>query len=916
MPTPTVGRPGRRQAGKPGSDPELMASTARHRRYFLAMLLSAAALVLLLIFPRALRPAPFFPAAAVALISLLVLGVGPAILVQVTMLLATVIVLVAPGSVLADPQAPFGNRLALTLVLFALVDLIGWRLERNRRATARRERALWESETRYRHLLEQASDGIVVGLADGRLTLVNQRICEMLGYNEAELLALPITALYAEGELEPAPLAWDELERSSVVLRERQLRRKDGSRFLAELSVRRTADGFAQAIVRDITERRRAEEAMRAEHALLESILATSVAGIMVVTTEGKVVFLNPAAEALLGLTRDQLADRTELPEGWRILTLEGAPMPVPEWPARRVVRTGVPVLDARLIIERPDDECRILSVNAAPFRDPAQRITSVVLSLADITEQQLAQRAIAEREEQFERITSAVPGVVYQYVVGPGAACRFAFMSERVLDLFGVSAGEILADPSRWWAMVDPEDHAAVTQGFRGAGELREPRSLDFRVRGPEGQVRWLRDIATATAARDPERIIWNGVIVDITDRRRLEEELLQSQKMESLGRLAGGVAHDFNNLLTVIRGYADVLSGELSAEDPRLSEVREIRRAADRATSLTRQLLAMSRRQVLVPREVDLSALVQEMGRMLRRVIGEDITIVTDSGTPPGWVRADPGQLEQVLLNLAVNARDAMPGGGTLTIATTRMLLAPGRDEAATRGVPAGDYIVLRVEDSGVGMDRKTQSKIFEPFFTTKPVGEGTGLGLSTVYGIVQQSGGALTVESEPGKGTSFRVFLPRVAQRGAGASDVGPAQPAAAPGERRSMILLVEDDDGVRQLTARILAQFGYDVMLAQDGMEALQLLSDGLRGVDAVVSDVVMPGMSGAELVGRLRARWPDLPVLYLSGYTGEEVTGELGPGSRQAFLQKPFSPDALAAALEELLADTRPPATAG
>jgi two-component system, cell cycle sensor histidine kinase and response regulator CckA len=886
------------------------------RRYLLALLLSAAGIAALALFPASLRAAPFFPAAVVALLALLVLGVGPAILAQVTLLLTTLGILLLPGSLLADPQAPVASRLALTVFLFVLVDAVGWRLERSRRATARRDRALGDSEARYRHLLEQASDGILVASLEGRLTLANQRVCEMLGYSETELLALSIPALYAEPEPEGAPLAWEELERTSVVLRECKLRRKDGSTFLAELSVRRTADGFAQAIVRDITERRRAEEALRAEHALLESILATSVAGIMVVTAEGRVAFLNPAAEALLGITRDQLADRTELPEGWRILTLEGAPMPATEWPGRRVVRTGVRVLDARLILERPDGECRILSVNAAPLRDPSQGITSVVLSLADITEQQLAQRAIAEREEQFERITSAVPGVVYQYVVGPGDTCHFAFMSERVLDLFGVSADAILADPSRWWAMVDPEDHAAVTQAFRSPGELREPRSLDFRVRGSGDRVRWLRDIATATAARDPERVIWNGVMVDITDQRRLEEELLQSQKMESLGRLAGGVAHDFNNLLTVIRGYADVLSGELSGEDPRLSEVREIRRAADRATSLTRQLLAMSRRQVLVPREVDLSVMVQEMGRMLRRVIGDNITLVIEPGTELGWVRTDPSQLEQVLLNLAVNARDAMRDGGTLTIATTRAVVVPGREDAATRGVPVGDYVVLRVGDTGVGMEQEVQNKIFEPFFTTKPIGEGTGLGLSTVYGIVQQSGGALTVDSEPGKGTSFRVFLPRVVERIGGAGEPGPVPPALPAGQRRSRILLVEDDESVRQLTSRILAQYGYDVMLAQDGNEALQLLATGRQGVDAVVSDVVMPGISGAVLVGRLRERWPELPVLYLSGYTGEEVSGEVGPGSHQAFLQKPFSPDALAAALEELLADVRPPATAG
>ena len=882
-------------------------------RYPLAVLASMVSLLGLMLFPQAFRSGPFFPAGFAALITLLVLGVGPSLVAQVITLSATVLALVIPGSPLAVSGQPIGSRLLLTVLLFVLVDLVAGRLEQTRRATAQRERALGESETRYRHVLEQASDGIVVATPDGRILLANQRFCEMLGYSEPELLRLPAAEVYAPGELEREPMGWAELERTSVVLRERRLRRKDGSTFLAELSVRRTADGHGQAIVRDITERRRAEEALRAEHALLESILATSVAGIMVVTAEGRLVFLNPAAELALGLSKEQLAGQIDLPAGWRLLALDGTPLPKEQRPSQRVMATGQP-LEARLLVEQPDGDRRILSVNAAPLRDGARQISSVVMSLADITEQECTRLAVVEREEQLERITRAVPGVVYQYVVGPDANCRFAFLSERVQAIFGVSAGEIMADPSRWWAMIDPEDQLAVTHAFRFSGEPFQPRSLDFRVRGADGQLRWLRDVATAVPARDPERIVWHGVMVDITERRRLEEELLQASKMESLGRLAGGVAHDFNNLLTVIRGYADVLSGELSDEDPRLGEVREIRRAADRATSLTRQLLAMSRRQVLVPREVDLNLLVQEMERMLRRVIGVDIRIVSEAAPELGWVRADAGQLEQVLLNLAVNARDAMPDGGTLTIRTSRVQLADETDEPGTRGVPPGDYVVLQVSDSGIGMDRDTQRMIFEPFFTTKPVGEGTGLGLSTVYGIVQQSLGVITVESAPGAGSSFRIFLPRIAQPEGAGREAPVVRPAACPA-RRQTVLLVEDDEGVRQLTERILCSFGYEVLVARDGEDALRRIADG-AGIHAVVSDVVMPGLSGVELVERLRAVQGDLPVLLLSGYTGDEVGASLAGEGRRAFLQKPFSPDALAAALDDLLADVRPPATAG
>jgi len=507
------------------------------------------------------------------------------------------------------------------------------------------------------------------------------------------------------------------------------------------------------------------------------------------------------------------------------------------------------------------------------------------------------------------------VPGVVYQFVTDASGRGRFVFVSARARELLGVSAEAILADANALRSVISREDWAEMAATFRAAARTGEPWTYDFPVGGPGERLRLLRAIASGAPGREPGSVSWIGVAVDITAQKRLEQELRQSQKMDSLGRLAGGVAHDFNNLLTVVRGYADVLSGELSPEDPRLAEVREIRRAADRATSLTRQLLAMSRRQVLVPREVDLNTLVLEMERMLRRVIGEAIQIVTQPSPGLGWVRADSGQLEQVLLNLAVNARDAMPAGGILTIGTSRIELPHVHEECNPAGIPAGDYVVLQVADTGIGMEPEVLSKVFEPFFTTKPVGEGTGLGLSTVYGIVQQSNGFIAVDSEPGVGTSFRVFLPRLAQKGGVTAEAAASQ-AEPAGMRRARILLVEDDEGVRQLTCRMLQQYGYDVVLAVDGAEALAYLSEGRQGVDAVVSDVVMPGISGAELVGQLRARWPDLPVLYLSGYTGDEVKGELQAGSRQAFLQKPFSQDALAAALDEVLSDVRPPATAG
>jgi two-component system cell cycle sensor histidine kinase/response regulator CckA len=898
-----------------------MAGPASPRlQYLIAVAASGAAVAGLIAFPEFFRRAPFLASGGATVVVLLFGGVGPLILTQIVTLLATIYFALPPSHSfrVADPGDL--GRLALFLGLFALADLLAWRLERTRRTGLGRERALRESETRYRHLLEQASDGIVLASPAGQFLLVNQRVCEMLGYTESELLALPLSAVYAPGELEAEPMGWEELGQKSVVLRERRLRRKDGSIFFAELSVRRTADGLAQAIVRDITDRRRAVEALRSERDLLDGILATSVAGILVVDLSGRVVFANPQAETVLGLPREELIGLMGFPDGWRLLDLDGTPVQDEQRATRRVLQTGEPLHDLRFILEVPYHPRRVLSINAEPLKDASGAITAGVLSIQDITAEQDAQRGLREREEQLQRITSAVPGVVYQYIVDPEGNGCFAFVSERARELLGVDPEEIREDATRMAARIDPDDLRAMGEAFQRARQTLEPVSLDFRIREPGDHVRWFRAIATAIPGRTPGWVTWNGVIVEITERKRLEEELLQSQKMESLGRLAGGVAHDFNNLLTVIRGYADVLSGEFGESDPRLTEIREIRRAADRATALTRQLLMISRRQVLLPREVDLNALVQEMGRMLRRVLGEDIDIVTAPGADLGLVRADPGQLEQVILNLAVNARDAMPAGGALTIETGRMAITPGRELPGTRGVPPGDYIVLRVGDTGVGISREVQTKIFEPFFTTKPVGEGTGLGLSTVYGIVQQSNGVITVDSEPGSGTSFRIFLPRLLRTEGARPEVAAPRPAVPVGERRATVLLVEDDDSVRQLTRRILEQFGFLVREARNGAEALTMIDIGTRRVDAVVSDVVMPGMGGRELIGRLRVRRPELPVLFLSGYTREELSEEVQAYSNQAFLQKPYSPDALATALEELLADTVPPpngpATAG
>src|SRR6267378_1089473 len=387
-----------------------------------------------------------------------------------------------------------------------------------------------------------------------------------------------------------------------------------------------------------------------------------------------------------------------------------------------------------------------------------------------------------------------------------------------------------------------------------------------------------------------------------DVSAQRQLEEQLRQSQKMEAVGQLAGGIAHDFNNLLTAILGSTQLLLHNTPAGDPRREDAEEIRHAGLRAAELTRQLLAFSRRQVLAPKVLDVNAVVANMDRMLRRLLGEDVELATSLDPGAGAVNADPGQLEQVLLNLAVNARDAMPGGGRLSIGTTRFTLHEEHVERRHR-MPAGDYVCLVVADTGVGMDETTQAHLFEPFFTTKEVGKGTGLGLATVYGIVKQSGGYIWVYSEAGHGTTVKIYLPRVP----GVADA-PA-PASEPQQVRGgdeTVLLVEDAAPVRTLARRSLEARGYRVLEAADGPSALQLSTRHRGGIDILVTDVVMPGMSGRELAERLAPVRPSMKVLYTSGYTDDAMVRQGVLNAGVAFLQKPFVPDTLTRKVREVL----------
>jgi two-component system cell cycle sensor histidine kinase/response regulator CckA len=439
----------------------------------------------------------------------------------------------------------------------------------------------------------------------------------------------------------------------------------------------------------------------------------------------------------------------------------------------------------------------------------------------------------------------------------------------------------------------------AVVARGVRAvlAGLLPE-FTLEYAC-ATEARPRWFRLIVTPMRGDGrPEGAV--VMHINVSDHKRLEQQFTQAQKMEAVGRLAGGVAHDFNNLLTVINGYSEMVRDRLPPGDPARELVAEIARAGERAAGLTRQLLAFSRQQLVVPQVLDLNALVADTEKMLRRLIGEDVELAVDLEPDLGHVEADPGQIEQVLMNLAVNARDAMPQGGRLTIQTRNIRI----DAAESRpGGRPGPYVLLAVSDTGCGMSEGTQARLFEPFFTTKGPGRGTGLGLATVYGIVQQSGGHIDVESARGQGTTFRIYLPRV-------EALAPTRKShqgvrLRPGGRET-VLLVEDEAAVRALVRVVLREGGYTVLEARHGVEALRLAEQHTGPIHLLLSDVVMPELGGRELADRLAALRPGLKILYLSGYTDDAVLRHGVQEAEAALLQKPFTPDALALKVREVL----------
>jgi len=521
-----------------------------------------------------------------------------------------------------------------------------------------------------------------------------------------------------------------------------------------------------------------------------------------------------------------------------------------------------------------------------------------VVCVARDISDRLKAERAHSETEAKYKMFIEQVAAV--SYIAEVGFRGKWHYVSPQVETIFGYSPEEWLAGSENWTRLVVDEDHPLIEAAEENCMRARRFQA-EYRLRRKDGRVIWVSDNAVFVPGSESHPLM-EGIIVDITERRVLEDQLQQARRMEAVGRLAGGVAHDFNNLLTIIKGYVELALNRIGGQPELRGNIQQIADAAERAVTLVRQLLAFSRKQVLKPKILDLNGIVLNMDKMVRRLMNENIEMRTSVEKNLGAVKADPGQIEQVILNLIVNARDAMPDGGKLWIETRNVELESGiaNDQAS---IKAGPYAMLSVRDTGVGISAETLPHIFEPFYTTKESGRGTGLGLSTVYGIVKQSGGHVSVNSELRKGTTFQVYLPRVEEL-AQPRKAEWAEPAT--GGSDETILLVEDEPAVRELARAVLSEQGYTVIEAQNSEEAVRLAGRHRSEIHLLLTDVVMPGMSGRDLAKHLTALHPYLRVLYMSGYTHNVIAenGTLEEGL--SFLQKPFTPQALTQRVRETL----------
>lgn len=771
-------------------------------------------------------------------------------------------------------------------------------------------------------------DGLSIAGSDHRVMWANAKFSSLFGYDASEVVGQELESLVVPEE-RMAESRWvsEALEKGERITLETKRRRKDGTLVdvavsCAPLFLDGKVNGF-YAGYHDISDRRRVEALSSALYRVAEKSSSAHDLQQFFAAVHGIVGELMHARNFYIALY-DTVTDMVTFP--YFVDEQDSAP------PSKKLgrgltdylIRTGEPLLATPEVLQAMEDRGDVsrngsrsldwmgvpLKVNNHTFgglvvqtysknirygvRDK-EILTFVARQLASAVEIKRNEQALRRSEARYRSLVqSSVYGIYRSSLEG-----RFLDVNPALIAMLGYSSPEevLLLDPEKD-VFDQPQEHSRLVDEFRRTGRLD---GVEVKWKRCDGRVITVRISGRAVSSADEPADVLEAIAEDVTDRRALEDQFRQAQKMEAVGRLAGGVAHDFNNLLMVISGYAEVILSQMDEKNPLYEKGHAIQLAADRATTLTRQLLAFSRKQLLELKVVDVNAIVQDMERLLRPLIGENIELVTKLAPLATHTRADAGQLEQVIMNLVVNAKDAMSTGGRLTIQTDHIVVDE-HHHGGPQFIRPGSYVMLSVSDTGMGMDRETQSRIFEPFFTTKEKGKGTGLGLSTVYGIVKQTGGYVMVQSEIARGTTFHIYLP-LSEHAVEAHAV--ATPDAALGGSET-ILLVEDEESVRQLVRDTLAAKGYHVIEADNGEAGLAAAAAHKGKIDLVITDVVMPGLGGREMVKQLAATRSGTKVLYLSGYTEDAIVSGGSAEKGTAFLQKPFTLQILSRKVREVL----------
>ncbi|KAF0246391.1 MAG: PAS/PAC sensor hybrid histidine [Planctomycetota bacterium] len=743
--------------------------------------------------------------------------------------------------------------------------------------------ALRESEQSFRDAFVHAGTGMVLTSVEGRFVQVNRVFAEMLGYSEEELVG---RAFNDVTHPEDRKVGLDALRRllageaKSEQIEKRYVHR-DGRAIWVLISPTLIRDAAGIPVhfitqVQDLTRRRNAEEALRASEERFRTAFHAASIGMTLADLGGRFIQVNRAFCRMAGRGEAELL-KMKISEVTHPEDREESGLLL-----KRVLDGSRESGDIVKRYLRPDGSVVWGEVRVAIVRNASGEPIHTIAQILDITRRKQAEEALHASEKTYRLLFEDSPNPMWVY---DAATLQFLAVNEAAVALYGYTRAEFRAMTIKDIRPVTELPRLLASQKMTGPHYQHHGEWIHRRKNGTELSV----EVSTH-GIRFEGRDAVLALLQDLTEKKRQEGHLTQAAKMEAVGRLAGGVAHDLNNLLTIIQGYGQLLSKKLARGEAAAGELDEIRYAAQRGNSLTQQLLAFSRRQVLRPKVLDLNVQVANMDQLLRRVIGENIELVAALDPRIGRVKADPGQLDQVILNLALNARDAMPSGGRLTVST-------GTDVG---GVAAGSWVTLEVSDTGSGMDASTLSHIFEPFFTTKE-GRGTGLGLATVYGIVQQSGGLVRVVSKPGQGSTFRVFLPRATEEMASVDSA----PLAAARRGTETILVVEDEPRVRALAVRVLREIGYTVLEAEDPAHAIRLAETDKREIHLLFTDVLLPGLSGPEIARRFTTARPRSRVLFTSGHFDSAVPGSRLPEGA-SFLPKPFTDDVLARRVREVL----------